>query len=109
MTYEPHPLTACGRDPPAAYGSPPGVCGSVRPGMCAVGPYAMGPRRAAGEPSPGGGGYFPEPTGLTVMAGADWLAGMLMFWAMVCEWVSLGGVTTRRVNVTPEPPELFGG
>lgn len=119
MTYEPHPLTARGSDQPPAYGSPPGAHGSVQAGTyavgpdtvgwCAMGPYAVGPRRGAEEPGPGGDGYFPAPTGSTETAGPDWLAGMLMAWAMVCAWVSLGGVTTRLVNVTPEPPVLFGG
>ncbi len=53
--------------------------------------------------------HLPAPTGSTVMVGALLVTGMLMPRGMVCGWVSLGGVITALVNVTPLPPELFGG
>lgn len=54
--------------------------------------------------------HFPVPTGSTVMAGPEPSeTGTLMLTGRVWECVSLGGVTTRLVKVTPEPPESFDG
>lgn len=54
--------------------------------------------------------HLPVPTGSTVMAGPEPSeTGTLMLTGRVWECVSLGGVTTRLVKVTPEPPESFDG